>query len=141
MKKLSFFLAALTLLLPVIAFADSVDDDDTPNPSSDDCENFCYLFDLCNAGCIDGNCLYYCRSNEEDINFDCLDFYDCEASKECICSAIDNETSDDDNDNNDDSGGCTVSPHRTGQALTAVMLAIGLLALWLSARTNRAKNN
>jgi len=150
MAKILFFMTLIILVFPVFTFADSADDDEAPSTPSDNCNNFCYLLSVCGVTCLEDNCFQFCEYNEENIDFNCLDFDDCQATDECICSAIGNAptdddnndtTDDDDNDNNDDSGGCDVSHSDAGPALTVVMLVIGLLALWISARRGRAKNN
>jgi len=121
--------------LPAIAFADA-DDDEYWNENDyvdNQCQDLCDLVINCGIPCLNNvNCVVYCKDSLSSDKRDCRYFDKCDDIKECLCSS--------DGDDDDDGCGCDVSHSETGSALTFLMLAVGLLALWIGAHKTKEKN-
>ncbi|HPM77314.1 MAG TPA: hypothetical protein PK961_09495 [bacterium] len=130
------FLSILfVLLLASFSFADSYDDD--IGEPDQECSHFCHRLDECEVSCLDEYCLGYCLHDMPVYKFSCLELENCTDFTQCFCSFGGTQTG-----NDDDGGcGCNISHSETSSALTFFMLAVGLLALWLSSRTRKTKNN
>jgi len=122
MEKILLVSAVALLVFPSLLFADYAPDDDTEYFEGHDCQDICDAAEFCRSECYHGDCDSFC-AGPTIATAACLDAENCDELEKCLCAA---EVDD------DDDGGCDVSHSETGSALTFLMLAVGLLALWLS---------
>jgi len=132
MEKFFLLSAVVLLVFPTLLFADYVPDDATEYFEGHDCEDICAAAEFCNSECYQGDCESFC-AGPTIANSTCLDAENCTELEKCLCEAK--------VDDDDDGCGCDVSHSDAGSALTFLMLAVGLLALWISARREKAKSD
>lgn len=131
MEKFFLLSAVVLLVFPTLLFADYVPDD-TEYFEGHDCEDICAAAEFCRSKCFDGDCESFC-AGPTIANSTCLDAENCTELEKCLCEAK--------VDDDDDGGGCDVSHSDAGSALTFLMLAVGLLALWIGARKTKGKSS
>jgi len=135
MRNIIFLLCLMVFALPSLLFGDGADDDFFDDDSTDppNCVDICDKVELCGTDCILEDCLTLCEQVLTSKHNTCLGYDECRLFDSCLCVSDWGQGGDDDAVN-EGCGGCGVSKNGSGVILTLVMFAIGILALFLSAK-------
>jgi hypothetical protein len=166
MNKPVIFAILLVAFLPASVLADSADDDWWDD--DDDqyyCSDLCARATTeCNTPCAPSaynECLTFCEENLDQYEIDCVQNTGCTSFNECLCDVDDDDSDDDDattdddaqadddtqsgdedntssDDDDDDGLFCSVSSGERNAALTLFMLAVGIVAFFISLRPKRS---